>query len=324
MRRPTILVTGATGFLGGHVVAALRRSWSGGLRLLSHVRGPPAWPAGEVEVVRGSLEDAASLRLACEGVSRVVHAACHVGDDPVACEAVNARGTALLVEEAQRAGVERLVYLSTTAVYGWAVHAGASEQGVTVAPATPISRSRARAERAVLGRGGIVLRPTFVYGTGDTRFVPAILAAVQRLPFLVAGGRARLSVIDAADLGRAVAALVTAAGPVPSGAYHANDLAPVAFGDIVRLLARHLGTPMPRWSVPYPVARWILRLSSRSQWTPSTAHRIFLVTHDHHYDASALWSLVSLAPGAPLTERIVAHLPWYRRFVGDRGMETAA
>jgi len=54
------------------------------------------------------------------------------------------------------------------------VHRGASEAGTRVAPATPVSRSRVAAEDAVLDAGGMVLRPMFVYGTGDTRFLPAL------------------------------------------------------------------------------------------------------------------------------------------------------
>jgi nucleoside-diphosphate-sugar epimerase len=324
VREATLLVTGASGFLGRHLAAEALRAWPGRVRLLRHARPLPSDLPARLECVPGDLEDEASLARACEGVAAVAHAACHIGDDPRRCHSVNALGTLALVASARRAGVERLAYLSTTAVYGWAVHAGAREDEVAVAPATPVSRSRAEAESAVLDAGGLVLRPTFVYGAGDGRFVPAVLGALRRLPFLVGGGRARLSVVAADDLARLAVALLSPAGAPVRGVYHANDLAPISFLSIARTLSRHLGTPVPRLSVPYALARWIVRAAASGPWSPSAEHRVFLVTHDHHYDGAAAWRKAALAPGLPFEERLREFVPWYRRFVPGAPAELAA
>jgi 2-alkyl-3-oxoalkanoate reductase len=308
-----ILVTGGTGFVGSHVVEALLRATPFRLRLLVH-RTPPGRLGERVEVTHADLAEPDSLRGACEAVNTVLHLACEISDDEERCELVNGRGTEALVGQARRSGVRRVVYLSNTAVYGYAVHRGSDESEALVNPATPVSRSRLRAERAVLASGGTVLRPTFVYGDGDTRFIPAIIRALERFGFIVGGGRARLSVISATDLARLVAQLIL----VPRDGderqvFHANDNRPVRFLDITRALHHCVGLGVPALSLPYGIARHLLRLAA-SNWSPSAAHRLFLATHDHFYNATAVWTRVGLSPGPPLTEGLKEHAAWYRRF----------
>ena len=321
MNAGAILVTGAAGFVGRATLAVLERAtfWSR-LRLLVHKSNPPLPAAGRVEHVLGDLAEPSSLRTVCEGIDIVLHLASHVSDDPESCEIVNARGTEALVASARAAGVRRLIYLSTAAVYGHAVHRGVNEDAVSVAPATPVSRSRAQAERAVLGVGGVVLRPLFVYGDGDTRFVPVLLGALRRLPILIDRGKARVSVLAVDDLAAALQALAELRGHAwRPGAYHVTDGHPITLRDMVTILGSTLGFDPPRRSLPYPMVRLIYRvagtqaLGSKS-WSASAAHRLFLVARDHFYDSSRLWKLVGLRPGAPFANRIADYAAWYARF----------
>jgi len=325
-----VLVTGGAGFVGRAAVRALATApASPALRLLVHRASPPLGPDRAVEHVTGDLTDPSSLHGLCDGVATVLHLASAVSDDPERCDAVNARGTEALVAAARSADVHRIVYLSTAAVYGYASHRDATEDEVVVAPATPVSRSRARAERAVLEAGGIVLRPLFVYGAGDTRFVPVVVKALRRLPFLVDRGDALLSVIAVGDLAAALAALVL----LPdarwhSGAYHATDGVPLAFRELVSVLAGALDVPMPRRSLPYGLARAIVRvrgsrLVGARRWSASAAHRLFLIARDHAYDGARLWTLVGGAPGEPLAAQFAACAPWYRWFLAGGKADAA-
>ncbi len=316
MSTPAVLLAGASGFLGRHLLAALVTA--GPLRVLLHRRPLSPGPANGVEVAHGDLAEPGSLAGCCAGIQTLVHAACYIGGDPDLCDRVNARGTEALVAEARRAGVRRFLYMSSAAIYGYAVHRGADEATAVVAPATPISRSRVRAERAVLEVGGTVIRPLFVYGEGDTRFVPAIAGAVTRLPFLIDRGRARLSVIRAQDLARGVAALVCHEERCAEPAVlHATDGRPVSFRAIVDLLAGNLGYQVPTLSLPYPVARWLVRLSRRDgEWSPSDAHRLFLVSRDHFYDSSRFWRAAGLPQPLPMVRQFEDCLAWYRQVLG--------
>ena len=163
-----------------------------------------------IEAVPGDLGQPDTLRGLCEGVDAVMHVATHISGDVASCQRINARGTEALVAEAARAGVRRFLYVSNAAVCGWAIQRGDDEARAAVAPATPVSRSRVAAERAVLNAGGIVLRPLFVYGPGDARFVPAIARAARRLRIRPAGEKPRMSVIARRPRCAAIADLVAA------------------------------------------------------------------------------------------------------------------
>jgi nucleoside-diphosphate-sugar epimerase len=318
-----VLLTGATGFIGRAVCEGLRLGNDRPVRLLLHRRDldPPS-PAG-FEAVPGDLARPETLSGVCEGVDTVLHVASYTGDDQELLDAVNVRGTETLISQARAGGVRNFVYVSNAAIYGYAVHRDARETDVTVEPATPISRSRAGAERAVLGGGGLVLRPLFVYGRGDTRFLPVIIRTLERFPFMVSGGRALLSVISVDDLAAALLALAADGGASPpKGVCHATDSHPVRFCDIVSSLADNLDLRRPRFSLPYVLARRVLRSSGRTAspdvGRASAAHRLFLISKDHSYDSAKLWDLVRLRPGPPLPEQLPKYADWYRQFVTAR------
>lgn len=315
-----VLLTGAGGFIGRHVLRTLQDAAAvPRLRLLLHHRPLDATAVGSAEVITADLADPTSLEGICTGITTLIHVASYIGDDVERCDAVNGLGTEALVAQARVAGVARIVYLSNAAVYGYAIHRDTTEAEAIVAPATPISRSRARAERAVLGAGGIVLRPLFVYGDGDTRFLPAIMRALTRVPFLIDGGRARLSVVAVDDLAVVICRLATNDASVDPGAYHVTDERPVAFRAIAEALASSLGLQVPGWSVPYGVGRWLVRtarggLFGGRRWTVSDDHRLFLVTHDHYYDDAKLRRHLPLPVGPSMPERLHRHAEWYAQF----------
>ena len=116
-----VLVTGGSGFIGSHVVDRLREH---GVtpRVFDLIRSPHHAP-GEVETFLGSLLDPEGLRLAMAGCTAVIHlaAVADVNDvvlEPSYAENINTRGTLNVLEAARRAGVGRMIYGSTTWVYG--------------------------------------------------------------------------------------------------------------------------------------------------------------------------------------------------------------
>jgi nucleoside-diphosphate-sugar epimerase len=303
-----VLVTGASGFIGRHVIATLlERAPDASVVATRHTT--PLLPSDDrVRVVDCDLGRHAALERLAGGADVVIHLASYIGNDASTSDCVNAAGTAALVRAAMAAGARRVVYASSAAVYGWGVYRGAHEEEVVVAPATAISRSRATAERHVLGAGGIVLRPLFVDGEGDTRFVPQVARALRRIPFLVGGGRARLSFIGVTDLARAIVDLACDRRTV-RGVFHATDQRPVTFRAVASGVAAVTGVPLPRFSIPYPVARLLLRrvlASAKDAYVPgdSAWHRVFLVSRDHWYDSSRLWGHLGWNPATSFIDRL--------------------
>ena len=175
MQSRTALLTGGTGFVGGHVARALaEQGWK--VRLLARDPGRAAGPlleGLEPEIIPGSLEDEASLEAALAGVSAIVHVAgltkARTFDQ---YREVNARGTERLVAAGRRSAPDaHFLLISSQAA------AGPSREGRPVRdddPARPISwygRSKREGEEVLSSSWPgpwTVLRPSVVYGPGDT------------------------------------------------------------------------------------------------------------------------------------------------------------
>jgi len=299
----TVLLTGGFGFIGSHVREGLGGGGVG-VRVLARrfVEG--------CDVVLGDLADVGSLRGVCEGVGVLVHAASVVSGDQVRCRVVNELGTAALMAEARRAGVGRIVYVGTAAVYGDGVHRSLVEDGVVPVPVSPASRSRLAAEGAVRAVGGTVLRPMFVYGAGDRWFVPMLSWMARRFGALPEGGRARLSVISVHALARAVCALATGPAEGLAGAVlHAAHPEPVAVAELVAVLAEHALAPALVGDVGYAQAR--------AAWDVGSS-RLSLISFDHFYDSSRLWSAVGPLHGEGFREAFPRYAQWYRDSCRER------
>lgn len=307
-----ILVTGGSGFIGGHVLTALRERGSGApyrVRLL--LRDPARLPAGAAsgaDVVRGDLADPESLRGVCDGVDVVLHCASHVGDDERRTETVNDHGTRALVEEAARAGVGRIVQVSTAAVYGRGPFAGALPGELPLAPTSPTSRSRAAAERHVLDAGGVVLRPHFVLGVGDRWVVPGLAALLGLLSAGLEDCAARHSVVDVRALGHAVVAAGLSERDL-AGVHHVNHPRPVNCSELLDTVAGRLGLHLPGTAMDIDEAR------ARLAGQPRALHHLGVVAVDHWFADDGFWTGAGVDPGAGFAEILAEHAAWYRQFL---------
>ncbi|MEU7102842.1 NAD(P)-dependent oxidoreductase [Streptomyces longwoodensis] len=329
----TVVITGATGFIGGAVLGALLRGGgtgdggadgdgddgsdrSGVPRVRALARRIPAEPRDAVEWVRGDVSDPASLRGLCEGATAVLHLASYVGSDEALGEAVNVAGTRAVMAEAARAGVPRVVHLSTAAVYGTGPHRGITVDEVPPEPVSAASRTRLAGERYAREAGAVVLRPGIVTGPGDRWVVTGLRELVERVPATWDGGGALLSVVDVGDLGRLVARLATGPRPVPSGVYHASHPEPVRIADLLGELAA-LGLLPPVRDEDWPYAACLEALRS----TPGRAseRQFALVARDHWYRSEEIWRLADCPPGPGPLARLAEALGWYRRSSGAVG-----
>ncbi len=261
--RPAALVTGATGFLGGHVAAALVASGTRVRALSRRSSGLDGLERLGVEIVRGDLADLPSLIDAASGVPLVFHAAGRISDwgPREAFVAANVVGTRNVVAACQEAGVARLVHLSSLTVLGLPRDGRVvSESTPTAVPSrgdfyTETKLAGERLVREAHGRRGLsttVVRPGAIWGPGDPNVVPRIVRLLRRgaMPY-VDGGRNLLGLSHVANL---VPGLVLAAeAPAAAGQlYHLTDGEEVTAREAIDAIADALGVARPRRSMP----RW--------------------------------------------------------------------
>ena len=261
--RPEALVTGATGFLGGRLAAALVARGYRVRALSRRTSGLDALERLGVEVFRGDLADVPSLVRAASGVPLVFHAAGRVSDWGPREEFLraNAEGTRNAVTACQEAGVGRLVHLSSLTVLGLPRDGRVvSEETPTASPAggDHYTESKLAGERSVReahGRRGLsttVVRPGAIWGPGDPNVVPRIVRLLRRgaMP-LVGGGRNLLGLSHVENL--VLGLVLSAETPAAAGRlYHVTDGEEITAREALDAIADALGVGRPRTSLP----RW--------------------------------------------------------------------
>ena len=194
-----VLVTGGSGFIGSHVVDKLCEHGVSP-RIFDLLRSPHHKP-GEIDTFVGSLMDPEALRLAMAGCHAVIHLAAvadvkDVHNEPSYAENINTRGTLNVLEAARKAGVDRVIYGSTTWVYSDCTEGEVDEETVIAAPshlytATKLAgETYCRAYSELYGIEYTILRFGIPYGprARDGAVVPIFInRALTKLPLTIAG-----------------------------------------------------------------------------------------------------------------------------------------
>jgi nucleoside-diphosphate-sugar epimerase len=256
-----VLVTGGTGFTGGHLCRRLAES---GVAVRAFVRDPAkAAPLARlgIEVVQGDLVDHDSVLRATEGVECVYHIAALYRQEAVPRKAfwdVNVKGTENLLSASARHGVRRFVHCSTVGVHGDVDEPPANEDA-PFKPGDPYQESKARAEQIALeyaSRGEMevtVFRPTGIYGPGDLRFAKLFRAISRRRFRMIGTGEVfyHLTYID--DLVDGILLCGTRREAV-GRVYILGGSEFVTLNDLVRTIAEILETRLPSLRIPvWPV-----------------------------------------------------------------------
>jgi 2-alkyl-3-oxoalkanoate reductase len=256
----TTLVTGASGFVGRHLVGKLLARGAAVRALVRDPAAADALRARGLEALVGDVRDPAALREAVRGAGVIHHCAAAVGPRYSAREIneVNGTGVANLLEAVRQAGAGRVVLLSSVNVLGTRNLDPATEDLPYRTSGDPAADVKIEAERLALdyhrrhGLDVVILRPGLIYGPGEPH-VPRMLDALRRGKFAFVGSRANVvPLVHVADVVRAM--LLAAEAPAARGrVYHITDGSRTTVGELADHLAGLIGCPPPRRLLPYAV-----------------------------------------------------------------------
>jgi uncharacterized protein YbjT (DUF2867 family) len=263
----TVLVTGGTGFIGPHVVHALRaRDFPVRTLVRKPVRAGrlTAW---SVEQAVGDVTDPASLRAACEGADTVVHLVAIIRGRPADFERVMTGGTRNVAAAAQDAGVRRIVLASAL---------GLDDRSKD---AVPYFAAKWEMERAVRESGleHVIFRPSFVFGH-DGGVLPTFVRLARYAPVtpIVGPGTQRLQPIWVEDLAEYYAQAVDE----PAATNRTFELGgpdAVTWNEFWERLKAVLGVHRPSLHVPFAAMRLQAALTERLPGAPVTRDQLTML-----------------------------------------------
>ncbi len=260
------LVTGASGFIGSHVVAALASS---GAEVRAFDRRAPADLPSGADFAQGDLLDREALRRALAGCDAVFHLAAlysYARRDAAAMERINVEGTRTLIEEA---GSRRIVHTASCATCGPVAGRAANE---TDSPAAwelrvPYKRTKIAGERLALdaaarGANIVIVNPTTPVGPGDRRPTPT-----GKMVADVAAGRARaylagsaLNIVAVEDVARGH---LLAFDRGRAGQRYLLGGENLSMREAFSAICAAVGRPAPRLAVPWVAAYGAAWLAAR-------------------------------------------------------------
>ncbi len=262
-----VLVTGATGLLGSHLIERLRARGDQARALVRTASDTRFLDSLGVEVVRGDLTDPAACDRALDGVDVVFHCAAKVGDwgswreFQVGCM----EATRTLAEASSRAGVGRFVHVSSTSAYG---HPTDREEPITedhplgenIWLLDYYTRSKVECEQllwemANAGRLPLtVIRPSWLFGERDRTTIPRLIQEFRwKRVSIVGKGDNPLSAVYAGVV--ADAAILAADDPGSAGeSYNITSHEPITQRQFLDMLADALNVPRVTWRYPFWLA----------------------------------------------------------------------
>ena len=288
----TLALTGATGFVGAHL---LDLALGEGHRVRALTRRPQPPRAG-VEWIEGALDDRSALGALVAGANAVIHVAGVINADAAGFEAGNVAGTAAMLGVAERASVPRFVHVSSLA---------AREPGLSLYGA-----SKARSEALVTASPlpSAIVRPPAVYGPGDRETLELFRMAKRGLIVLPPAGR--LSLIHVDDLARLLLAL---AGSDQTLLVEPDDGEPGGWShrDFGHALGRAVGRKVRTVAAPSALLRLAARADTlvRGRKAKLTADRAAYFCHPD-------WTVS--------TERAVPTRLWQPRITTEQGLADTA
>ncbi len=324
----TILVTGATGFLGSALVTELvRREPGEEIRILARNESKARKQFGDaVTIVSGDITGEEPVRRAVNGASVVYHFSgrlYHPSTSAALYYQTHVEGTRNLLAACEgQSQLRRVVHCSTTGVLGVTGRTPAAEDA-PFAPTNPYEETKLQGEllafQAYKERGlpVSIARPGMVYGPGDLHLLGFFASIKKGLPCLIDKGKTLIHPIYIDDMVEAF--LLCAERPEAVGrSYNFAGERPVSFRELVSAIARALGKSSSGGSIPL----WLANLASdifallpgfKGEDAPLTRSRVKFLTNSRVYDISRARDELGFAPRVELDEGMRYTARWYQK-----------
>jgi nucleoside-diphosphate-sugar epimerase len=322
-------ITGATGFIGGHLAEACAAR---GITVSTLARLSSDTSLLEklgASIQRGDLADASAVRKSLEGPNVVVHCAAKVGDwGPVEdYRAVNVEALRVLLEACKERALQRFVDISTLGVYAARHHHGTDEtEELPAQHMDGYTQTKVEAERLVLQYHrehklpAVVLRPGFVYGPRDRTVLPRLVESLRtrQMRFLGGGSRA-MNTIYVGNLIEAI--FLAAERPQAVGQiYNLTDGEFVSKRQFIEAIADGAGLERPTRSVPLWLARilaWTMERRARRQGAKEaprlTQARLKFLGLNLDFSIDKAKRELGYHPAVPFAKGIQETMAWYRQ-----------
>jgi nucleoside-diphosphate-sugar epimerase len=322
----TILVTGATGFLGSALVTELVKQQQE-VRVLARDEQKARAQFGEaVTIIRGEITGVEQVERAVDGTSTIYHLVGRLYHPGVPAELyyfTHVEGTRILLRACKgQKRLQRIVHCSTTGVHGVTGKSPAREDA-PFAPTNPYEATKLQGELLALkayqedSLPVSVARPGLVYGPGDLHLLGFFSSINKGLFRVIDGGTALLHPIHIDDMTEAF--LLCAARPEAIGqSYNIAGEHPVTMRELAKAIAHSLHKELPGGSIPLWLANFASDIFSlipgmKGESAPLTRSRVQFLTHSRVYDTSKAKTQLGFAPRIELEEGMKNTAEWYHK-----------
>ncbi len=318
-----VLVTGATGFVGGHLVKRLINDGHSVRALVRRGRDIKGFDS-RVEIVYGDITDSHSLDDATRNADIVYHSAALVREAAVPDSLfyeINVRGTENLLEASFRHGIKRFIHISTCGVHGDVRNPPATEDS-PFNPEDIYQKTKIESERLVMdfrkkGLPVVIIRPAGIYGPGDTRLLKLFKLIKGRKFIMVGDGKTLFHLVYIDDL---IDALILA-GQVPDAEGEAFLIAGeryLSLNELTKIIADFFGVLQRKLHLPVLPIR-LLAIAMEFTFKPLRIEpplfrrRVDFFRKNRAFDISKAKRILGYRPGVDIEEGVRLTVDWYRR-----------
>jgi len=320
-----VALTGATGYTGGRLLAALRRRGDEVTALVREGSAREGLEQAGARLVVGDLSSQKGLEPLVEGADAVLHVAATfrtAGHADRYYHDVNVGGTERLLEAALSAGVKRFVHTSTVGVHGHVVRPPADESS-PIAPGDVYQATKAEAEAMVLQFGRerglpvVVVRPGAIYGPGETRLLKLFRAIARGRYAIVGSGRTFYHLVYIDDLVAGFLLALDRAGGVGESFILAGPRYATQ-SELAELIARHTDGRVFPLRIPAAPIQWAGSLCEAlcvplGIEPPLHRRRVDFWTKSRAFSIEKARRMLGYAPAVDLEEGIARTAAWYRQ-----------